>query len=961
MRSKPSPKPSSWTRRVRMFFCFCPRTIFGGEKSNGVLTPIWEYLKINPLDEDTWGEAGKIAAWTGRFLQSIEIYQEGLEVFPDSLTLRVNLGLTHLWNNQTDLGEQSFTAALRAAEADPEKILELGDVFRINGVPERSIAVYRRGQQIHPEFLNFYLRLQETLLSLDRQEESQAVSESIQRVFNPSPELSTFIEEFNNKLRLQEEVLSVYEQQLAENPDNIRLRELVVQAYFWNGKRSLAIDQYQDVIINAMYQSFNAFDQEQRPVLELLDRLYLLRGFLIQAQNARLVQTDLQRTLQELDQALADLRDMPTAESQGIEAQSSRIDSLQEDLAQQEAQLRLWVDIIEEAAAQQEKLEVIRSAIIDQDDQDKLRFESLTEATGWQWDPSLTRGELQKVRIRGNPLAESILGTLEKINENFELVGPLVTGEGHQTLALSSRTDSQAAFWKSGGESLPESFGVHGTHGPSLDTLAASLNPSLDSPAVYSALTPENSQEVLARMSQELPQLSSRLTAIDREIRLAHEILRRKLGLHFYIFDVNNKLRRFQLGSYLMTEGRHEEALDQFNNVIAVDPWNISARYNKGVLQELSRDWKGAMNTYREVYNNDPNFENVITRHNALARLHPDRTFVQISTTSDNNRVTQSAQGSILMQPSSFLSLTTHLLMSDVRFVNPSDIENPGNYAYTDTYLNVDAYLPFLDWIKYRAAGGLTVNQKLQMAETGDSIMLGQYFDSLEIHPFFAAGVTLELGGFNLTVDANREVVRDSLFDSRTRAFNHEATLAGNWFVSVPGSSSINFFNGRVYTSLGRIENEGTDFGNNQIGGGVDLGASFRLLADPLTNLEIRGVVDFQNGQAPWVNNYYSPDQVLLSKLQATYSSWINLGGENILAAIFQLNGGLYQDNILEKSAQNYVLLSGLGKLELTQGGANYFLFSDLNWTFQDITAPTYWTFTIGLGGNFSLSNFLLP
>jgi tetratricopeptide (TPR) repeat protein len=106
---------------------------------------------------------------------------------PTALLFKVNLGLTYLWSNQTDLGEQAFAKALREAEENPEEILELGDVFRINGVPDRSIAIYNRGRQIHPNFLNFYLRLQETFLSLDRQEESRAISESIERVFNPSP------------------------------------------------------------------------------------------------------------------------------------------------------------------------------------------------------------------------------------------------------------------------------------------------------------------------------------------------------------------------------------------------------------------------------------------------------------------------------------------------------------------------------------------------------------------------------------------------------------------------------------------------------------------------------------------------------------------------------------------------------------------------------------------------------
>jgi tetratricopeptide (TPR) repeat protein len=698
-------------------------------------------------------------------------------------------------------------------------------------------------------------------------------------------------------------------------------------------------------------------------VLELLDRLYLLRGFLVRAQNASQMRSNLQKTLEDLDRALEDLRSIPSEESARINQQSETIDKLRQDLATQEAELRIWAEKIEESEVQQQNLEVIRNAILDKDSQDSERFVTLTSSTGWEWNESRTRGELQKVRIRGNPLAASILGNLEKMEERFEAVGPLVTGEGHETLTLSARTDAQTAFWRSGGEAVPDNFAVFGSHGASLEAMNQILRTDLESPGTYTALTPENAQEVLQRLGNSSSQLGSRLGTIEREIRLAHEILRRKLDLHFYIFDINNKLSLFQLGSYLMTEERYSEALEQFDNVIAVDPWNISARYNKGILQELSNDWKGAMTTYRQVYNSDPNYENVITRHNALARLHPDRTFVQLSTTTDNNRLTQSAKGTILMQPSSFLSVTTDINLADVRLFKPGDVELPGNFGYTDVQLTLDGFLPFLDWLKIRGTAGVTVNQKLNSEEANQSISFGEYIDSLETYPILAGGVSLEMDGLSITADYLRETVRDSLFGSRTRAINNSGTLAANLFVGTPGSSTLNYFNGRLYTKIGRIQDdtEETDFGNNQFGAGLDIGTSLRLMADPLTNLEIRGIVDFQNGQAPWVQNYYSPDQVLLSKLQATYASWINVGGENILATIFQLNGGLYQDNILEAQPENYVLLSGLAKLELTQGGANYFLFGDLNWTFQDILDPTYWTFTIGLGGNFSLSNFLLP
>jgi hypothetical protein len=57
------------------------------------------------------------------------------------------------------------------------------------------------------------------------------------------------------------------------------------------------------------------------------------------------------------------------------------------------------------------------------------------------------------------------------MEERFEAVGPLVTGEGHETLTLSARTDAQTAFWRSGGEAVPDNFAVFGSHGASLEAM----------------------------------------------------------------------------------------------------------------------------------------------------------------------------------------------------------------------------------------------------------------------------------------------------------------------------------------------------------------------------------------------------------------------------------------------------------------------------------------------------------
>ena len=65
----------------------------------------------------------------------------------------------------------------------------------------------------------------------------------IQNTFNKSDKLTRYLSIYKVKQSLKDRVIAQYENKLKEQPDNLALRAMLAQTYFWNGFKEKAIEE----------------------------------------------------------------------------------------------------------------------------------------------------------------------------------------------------------------------------------------------------------------------------------------------------------------------------------------------------------------------------------------------------------------------------------------------------------------------------------------------------------------------------------------------------------------------------------------------------------------------------------------------------------------------------------------------------------------------------------------------
>jgi hypothetical protein len=123
----------------------------------------------------------------------------------------------------------------------------------------------------------------QTLQGLGRTADAADTLRRVSDTFAPSDQLSTFLEAFTDREGLKNEVMTQYRDTLAKNPDNLVLRQLLAQTYFWNGMKANAIAEYRNIIDNDAYIAVRAMERSSVALLGSLDAGALLRDWLSRA------------------------------------------------------------------------------------------------------------------------------------------------------------------------------------------------------------------------------------------------------------------------------------------------------------------------------------------------------------------------------------------------------------------------------------------------------------------------------------------------------------------------------------------------------------------------------------------------------------------------------------------------------------------------------------------------------
>ena len=971
--------------------------IWKGDVQEG-LDGYWDLLVLDPDRLDLWMEAGKVAAWTGRHGESVAFFEAGLQRFPDSLELLVNLGLTHLWSVQERQAEETFRQARELAGDDAAKLISLGRAFEVNGYPQRAAELYRETIRHHPEYLEAYLLLQNMYFRSEESEKIDEVSRRIEAVFRPSERLTRTLELYDEKRGMKLQVMEEYEMRLAENPDNLALRETLAQTYFWNGFRNRGIEEYRDILLNHAFRSSRRCAEDSAALMQLMDASHiyaaLFEGIPSEAQKAagdveealaryRSASKSLEAFLEEVDAARNRGEELPTPEG---EDPADVVDRTADELAKSYRRARGLLDAYGELVESFEADYVSPTGALaeaaEEEAADQEAFQNVIRINRWRWDQDAFTAELEpmsdqllaryvlaRIALSGGRFAAS-----ERLFALDDLSTPLAADFQYglfQAKLWQGRTQEALVLLEETSTDLVGAVPYLST----LDSLAGSLlgnapklPADLDEPAI---------RQILVDLEELRKEAPDRLDTVETRQNALMALIADRVERALYHLEENTYLTRRELGDYYQAEEELEAAIAQYRRVLAIDPWDLGTVYRLGNVYEWSGDWRQAMRNYERIYFQDPGYENAAALYNRLARSHADTTAFSTFALADTSRISMETAASLHHPLGTHLGWKLLYRGSGSRIYKPPSGENASTYR-TQT-LSTGFPLEFAArepdaWVRkltLEPQAGVVLWNDLVGDRDGltEEIPITEYLlEHTRIEPILALPASLTLGDYLYLGGQLHYRRQEETFSPERAAVN---VLSGELSLNTNLSFiEIYPFRSSSMRTYGKVA--GSTDGNWLFEGLQELTFGLLAVEEPYARLSLTARALFQDSVLDVGDDYYSPQGVLVAGGGVLGSLWLPVGEENGLGLSLRLSGAYFGEELFDIGAPtagspvHRAQLEGELGVEYSRGEAVYFLSAQLLATYRftqpiPTTAWDYWLAAVRMGFNARLPRLLAP
>jgi tetratricopeptide (TPR) repeat protein len=939
-------------------------------------------LLLEPKRLDLWQEAGKVAAWVGRYEDSVTFCRNALDQFPGELSLLVNLGLTYQWSGQASEAERLFRQAAEQAQADPRQLLDLAEVYHVNGYSPRAVQLLEEGLKRYPDRLAFYLALERIFAAEDNRSKAEETHRLIAQVFTASPQLERYLSIFERRQNLRREVIEGYEAELERHPDNLQLREVLAQTYFWTGQRAKAITETLYLLANHAFLRLTSLDREAAPLLELADRSHILLG-LLDAVPAGLkpLRDELTRRIAEYaaaQKAQADFQArVQAARDKGQPPPAVTGEDPLERLSRAEADLNMaTVRASTYAARITQAMEDWRahaaqlSEFTAQEKSSAEALQKVVESTRWEWD---RRDFLEQMLGMGQVLAGYCASRVYLLERNPALA------EGRLRAAKVSGAEAavfayslyQALLWQ--GKSKEALAVLQGQAAemaviaPYLTGLASWWEPL----AAQAPPAEEPAGPAPAEAEQELKALEAEVLKARKEIQGAlfalQGLLQRRLVRTMYFFEEETHPLRTELGDYYLKDENLPAAIRQFRRVLAVDPWDVDAIFRLGTVYELNRDWALAMTLYRRAYALDPAYENVTGKYNQLARQHADAVDFSAHTLADTTRLIVHGEAGYSNELNSSLGLRLGYQADGTRIYRPTTPEGPSSYLVQDLSVGLPLSLLAARLHLTPSAGVHLLSELYDDSKIGSlpsPYPLAEYLGMAAVEPHAGLELAGSLGRY-LYLSGSYAFSRqeETFAPGRPRIFRHAGELSGNTDLSFVRTWPFRDSSLRTYGRIELLSDGNTMYTALQEG-------SFGVLSGTRLHLDVLGNVLFQDSRFAQAYIYYTPVGVLVAGGGLRGSSWIDLAEATALSVSLRASAASYQEKLFSPGELIQRLqLEGEADLSLIKGDATYSLRALLNGTYctKNLGQPAqvrtwdYWSLYLSLGYSARLSRLLAP
>lgn len=844
------------------------------------------YLKAVPKDLAVWSELAKILAWQGQYAASLDTYRQALKNFPDDLNLSVNYGLTYLWANRIKEGEAQLNLAWASAEKDSGKLADLGQICLVNGYPAKSTDTYEKAIGLYPASLNFYLLMEDGWLRQARKDKADEVAQKISDTFQPSDRLSALLQQFQTKATLKDQAIASYEAQLKLHPDEVKLRQELIQAYYWNGAKDKAVAETRHILVNKLFDQFSSLDKELEPTYQVLDELYLARKQL----------NDVATRVPDTSKALKAALDQWTAASTS---------KTQDGLAAAQATLAQTLDATETFYAGVLKNSDFSRGLADQAAPEAKKLDddqkTLQGYLPWTWNRQAEMDELTLASSEGLALADFLLARLALDDQNpvaasVPLARLAVVKDPlppYQTLQL------QGQLW-SLSKVDPEALkaGPYFSYGTDLSQAVQNLQTAPSVTRDFSDRTPAQAAELLKTLEALAPALQTQTSSLVSLQNQLHRRLLTRLQVQFYRYDLDTLELRYQLGSFYLDLDNYNEARVQLDRALLISPENVYIQFDLGRARQLSGDWSGAMDLYRSIYQTNPKFEFTASSYNQLAKIHEDQFSSQVTSFVDNARDSTQAVMNYHFSGNSLLSVDASYTLDNIRIYEQSSTVVPGSINLQTALMKPRVSLGALNLSVYGKAGA-AFQDTLLGASVASNVSVqptDPFLQYLGFSPVLGAGATWSSGPATWDASYTFDQIKDTFLAGQTASFEHLGETTLTLYFGFPTNPFVQAVSSRSYLKAASVFSPSSSATNTLYSALEEVAGVANLTPQPATNLTLLATASWDNSGNPTETEYYSPNNVSIFKGGAQVDSTFVLGGNWNLGVVGRVAAGTYSN-----------------------------------------------------------------
>ena len=97
----------------------------------------------------------------------------------------------------------------------------MAEIFEVNGYPDKAIEIYKKITDLYPENLEIRFFLEDAYIQNSQRDKIKDLRKSTSELYEASADFEKVLQTFYNKQAMKEKVITDYEEELVNDPDNL--------------------------------------------------------------------------------------------------------------------------------------------------------------------------------------------------------------------------------------------------------------------------------------------------------------------------------------------------------------------------------------------------------------------------------------------------------------------------------------------------------------------------------------------------------------------------------------------------------------------------------------------------------------------------------------------------------------------------------------------------------------------